>query len=107
AKRKRPGKHVALDATVSAAHATAALCRVPAASVSLRPLRGPAFELTNKKLTECLIYRKPGLEVRVRLTDQLQRIQVSQKVEKRSVAQSRPENSERCARAVRGLLSTN
>ena len=38
-------------------------------------------ELTNKKLTECLIYRKPGLEVRVRLTDQLQRIQVSQKVE--------------------------
>jgi hypothetical protein len=38
-------------------------------------------ELTNKKLTECLIYRKPGLEVRIRLTDQLQRIQVSQKVE--------------------------
>ena len=38
-------------------------------------------ELTNKKLMECLIYRKPGLEVRVRLTDQLQRIQVSQKVE--------------------------
>jgi hypothetical protein len=53
---------------------------LPAMSSSIR-LRGPAFELTNKKLTDCLIYRKPGLEVRIRLTDQLQRIQVSQKVE--------------------------
>jgi hypothetical protein len=56
------------------------LCRPPF-KLREHPYRPVRFELTDKKLTECLIDRQPGLEVRVTLKDQLQRIQVSQKVE--------------------------